>query len=233
MPSEILILIFSHLLHLNAPLTFKPIHCECPTNFKAIAQVSKRFYNLTSKVFYRESCFTINATPQKLRQLQGSCPLNYLESDMFKLPRAQMKHVEIISGEWLLLEGVTGYIGSGELGNAIAGYVRKLMSRLHISAPQLEKITFATKIPDRYGARITQDLALDAVSSLLPNVKEISISRRVDPVIEHGLENWRITRKTLLTFRKNKVSGDWENLFGPDPRRLRQLERASGHIQWT
>ena len=152
---------------------------------------------------------------------------------MFKRPRRQMKHVEIISGEWLLLEGVTGSVGSQELADVIARYVRKLMSRLHISAPQLEKVTFATKIPDQYGARITQDLALDAVSSILPNVNEISIIRRVDPVKELGLENWRITRKTLLTFRKNKVNGDWENLFGPDPRRLRQLERANGHIQWT
>ena len=225
MPSEILLLIFSHLLHLNAPLTFKPTHCECPTDFIAFALVSERFYDLTSKVFHTESCFTIDVTPQKLAQLeQSSYPLDYLESDMLKLPGSRrMKHVEIISGEWLLFERFEGLIGNYRLfADAIASYVKVLMYRLHHSAPQLEKITFATRVPERYGARITQDLTLDAVSSVLPNVKELSIILRIDPLEEFGLKE-PIIRATVLTFRK-KVNGDWEKVFGLDPRRLQLLE---------
>lgn len=144
---------------------------------------------------------------------------------MFKLRRRQMKHVEIVTGEWLLFERFRPGLSAEEraLAIATARYVRVLMSRLHISAPQLKKITIATSVPDRYAARITQDLALHAVSSILPNVKEISIVRRIDPIRDYCLKA-PIKRTTLLTFKKNKVNGDWENLFGPDPRRVRQLE---------
>ena len=225
MPSEILLLIFSHLLHLNAPLMIKPIHGECPTNFIAFAQVSTRFYDLTTKVFYTESCFTIDVTPQKLGQLdRSSYPLDYLEPDMFKPLRRRMKHVEITSGEWLLFERFEGLIGSHRLlADAIASHVKVLMYRLHHSAPQLEKITFATRVPNRYGARITQDLTIDAVASVLPNVKEISIVWRIDPLEEFGLEE-PIIRITVLTFRKDKVNGQWEQVFARDPRRLQVVE---------
>ena len=209
MPNEILLLIFSHLLHLNAPLTVKPIDRESPPNSIAIAMVSKRFHALTSKVFYKESCFTINATPRTLDQHESGYPRKYLESDVFKLGRGQMKHVEIISGDWLLFERFTGS-GSRALADASAKYVRMLMSILHKSAPHLRKITFATKIRDKYSASIIQDLALQAVWSILPNVKEMSIIQRIDPIRDLGLEG-PIRCTTLLTFRENKVNGDWEN----------------------
>ena len=237
MPSEILLSIFSHLLHLNEPLTFKPTHCECPTNFIAFAQVSKRFYGLTSKVFYTESCFSIDVTPRKLGQLeQSSYLLDYLESDIFKLLGGRTKHVEIISGEWLLFERFEGRLGNYRLfADAIASYVKVLMYRLHNSAPQLEKITFATRIPERYGSRVAQDLTLDAVSSVLPNVKEISIIWRIDPLEETGVEG-PIKCAPFLTFRKNKVNGNWEKVFGLDPRRLQELkagiEILTGALGW-
>ena len=79
---------------------------------------------------------------------------------MFKAVRRQIHHVEIISGEWLLFDHFTGS-GNRALADASARYVRMLMSSLHKSAPQLEKVTFATKIPDPYSARIVQDLALE------------------------------------------------------------------------
>ena len=223
MPNEILLLIFSHLLHLNAPLTIKPIHCKDPTNSIAIAHVSKRFQALTFRVLYKESRFTIDATPRNSDQHQHGYPLSYLESDMFKVGRRQIQHVEIISGEWLLFERFTGR-GDRELADASAKNVRMLMSNLQKSVPQLERITFATKIPDQYSARRIQDLALQAVWSILPNVKEMSIIRRIDPIQDLGLEG-PIRRTTLLNFRENRVTGDWENLFGPDSTELlRELE---------
>ena len=162
----------------------------------------------------------MDATPQMLRQPQSSIALNDLESDIFKLPCRQMKHVEIISGEWKLFERFAGNIGNHRvLADAIASYIRILMSVLHNTAPQLEKITFAGNVPDQYGARITQDLALHTVSSILPNVREISIIRRIDPLKEIGVEG-PIRRTPLLTFRKNKDNGEWEELFGP----LQELE---------
>ena len=84
---------------------------------------------------------------------------------MFKLGRGQMKHVEIISGDWLLFERFTGS-GSRVLADASAKNVRMLMSILHKSAPHLRNITFATKIRDKYSASIIHDLALQAVWSI-------------------------------------------------------------------
>ena len=218
MPNEILLLIFSHLLHLNAPLTIKSIHCQDPTNSIAIAHVSKRFQALTFRVLYKESCFTIDATPRNSDQYQHGYPLSYLESEMFKVGRGQIQHVEIISGEWLLFERFTGR-GDRELADASAKNVRMLMSNLQESIPRLERITFATKIPDQHSARRIQDLALQAVWSILPNVKGMSIIQRIDTTHDLGLEG-PIRRTTLLNFRKNRVTGDWENLFGPNSTEL-------------
>ena len=211
MPGEILLLIFSHLLHLNAPLTVKPLHRKSPTNSLAIALVSKRFHDLTFKILYEESCFTIDATPRNLDPDQSGYPLSYLESDLFEVGRRQIQHVEIISGEWLLFERFTGS-GDRELADASAKNVRMLMSSLQKSAPRLKKITFATKILDQYSASIVQDLALQAVSSIVPNVKEMSIIQRIDPIKDLGQEG-PIRRTMLLTFRENKGNGDWERIF--------------------
>ena len=86
------------------------------------------------------------------------------------------------------------------------------MSSLQNSAPQLEKISFATKYLDRYGASIIQDLALPAVWSFPPNVKEMSIVQRIDPIQGLKLEG-PIRHTILLTYRENEGNGYWEKIM--------------------
>ena len=117
-----------------------------------------------------------------------------------------------ISGKWLLFERFTGR-GNRGWADASAKDVRTLMSSLPKSAPQLEKINFANmKFLDRDGASIIQDLALQAVKEILPNVKEMSIVQRIDPFQDLGLEG-PIRRTILLTLRENAGNGDWEIAF--------------------
>ena len=81
------------------------------------------------------------------------------------------------------------------------------MSSLQNPAPQLEKISFATKYLDRYGASMIQDLALQGVWSFLPNVKEMSIVQRIDPIQTLRLEG-PIRHTMLLIYGENKGNGD-------------------------
>ena len=154
MPNDILRFVFNHLLHCNAPLMVKQIHRKSPSNSLAITLVSKPFNTLIS-----ESHFTIDAILRNLHQHQSGYPLSYVESDVFKFGRSQIQHVEIISGKWLLFERFMR-IRNQEWADASAKDVRILMSSLPNSVPQLEKISFATKYLDPYGASIIQDLAL-------------------------------------------------------------------------
>lgn len=86
------------------------------------------------------------------------------------------------------------------------------MSSLQNSAPQLENISLATKYLDEYGASIIQDLTLRPVWSFLPNVKEMSIVQRIDPIQDVRLDR-PIRRTILLTYRDNEGNGGWEERF--------------------
>ena len=54
----------------------------------------------------------------------------------------------------------------------------------------------------------------------------MSIIQRIDPIQDLGLKA-PITRTILLTFRRNTVNGDWQNIFGPDSTKLlREFEEG-------
>lgn len=113
-----------------------------------------------------------------------------------------------------------------EWSDASAKDVRIPISSHQNSAPQLEKISFATKYLDQYGASIIQDLALQAVRLFLPNVKGMSIVQRIDPIQNLRLER-PIGRTRLLTYRENEGNGGWKKYSCIDPTELlRELEEG-------